>query len=204
MLREDADSTLRTMRLLVGSLVALGVSRIDGCDCGMREVSSPSSKSLPLFVGVEALSPPVLDRDEEKRDPDLSFQELNFVDEDLRVIFWIKDSRVPVPGVAASDGVPETLRSRDSWESVREVEAMEAEVVIERPSLDLRGSAGCGEGSSAIDSSKGPSFAPSKSLALPLSLPLSLVKRVRKLGAAGLSLGVLGLCEDCGRVPMGA
>ena len=110
-------------------------------------------------------------------------------------------------GVGPSEMTLELMRSRDSLESVIDMEAIELDVAIDRPSRDLRD---IGGETSSIDEScvGGLSKDPSDSFAFALSLSFSLsgrlVKSVRKLGAAGLSFGVIGRCDDGGLVPIGA
>ena len=91
---------------------------------------------------------------------------------------------------------PDAVCSRDSRDSI-------VEMVVARDcvSLDLRESGG--------DVSSGPSsgvaFSPAFNLAFSLFLSALLAKNcVVKDGAAGLSFGVNGRCDEVGRVPIGA
>jgi len=104
--------------------------------------------------------------------------------------------KVGFAGVVSA-GVPmllaEVVRSSDSLDS--NVDAVAAMECVSRDFLD--------SGGDPLSKSRDLSLL---SLALPLSLLLSVLmpKKEVKDGAAGLSFGVKGRCEDTGLVPIGA
>lgn len=167
---------------------------------GVVDVLSRLLPRASLAVESSSRSPLVVACSLREKMLPFSFQDPNLFELAFLVIFEIK---VGFTGVV-STGVPvlcvEVVRPRDSRDS-----AVDVVVMIEGVSLDFREFGGDVSSVSSDGLSLTASLSLSRSLSLSLVLVLSLLlNSMVKEGAAGFNFGVVGCCEDGGRVPIGA